>query len=67
MIPAMTAVRAAFLSALLLLPASAMAEEVLVPAGETGINLKAALGKQIDVRFSESFAKDRLARPISMA
>lgn len=48
-------------AALMLAPASAVAEEVLVPAGETGLNLKAALGKQIDVRFSESFAAGRLA------
>lgn len=39
----------------------AVAEEALVPAGEASLNLRAALGKQIDVQFSESFAKDRLA------
>ena len=34
-----------------------------MPAGDAAINLKAALGKQVDVRFSESFAKGRLASP----
>jgi hypothetical protein len=46
-------------AALMLSPAGA--EQALVPAGGSSLNLKAALGKQIDVRFSESFARDRLA------
>ena len=58
----MTSLRAALLAVLMLSPAAAGAEEVLVPAGETGLNLKAALGKQIDVRFSEGFAAARLAQ-----
>lgn len=43
--------------------AAAAAEVKLVPAASLMPDLKAALGKQIDVRFSESFAKDRLAKP----
>ena len=39
----------------------AAAEDPLVPASGASLDLRAALGKQIDVRFSESFAKDRLA------
>lgn len=57
----MTPARAVLIVAALFLPASAGAEEAIVPAGETRLNLKAALGKQIDVRFSESFASGRLA------
>jgi hypothetical protein len=53
-------VSAALLCATLLI-APAGAEEVVVPASGAALNLKSALGKQIDVRFSESFAKDRLA------
>lgn len=53
---------AAVLAAALLLSAgSAGAEEALVPASGSALNLKSALGKQIDVRFSESFAANRLA------
>jgi hypothetical protein len=40
---------------------SASAEDHYVPASSTTLNLRAALGKQIDVRFSEGFAKDRLS------
>ena len=47
--------------AVVLMLSSAGAEEALVPASGAALNLKAALGKQIDVRFSESFARDRLA------
>ncbi|WP_421694259.1 hypothetical protein [Aestuariivirga sp.] len=43
--------------------APARADQTLIPAGEARAGLKAALGKQIDVRFSESFAKGRLASP----
>lgn len=48
-------------AALLLTAAPAGAEEAVVPAGEARLNLRAALGKQIDVRFSGSFAEGRLA------
>jgi hypothetical protein len=51
------------LSALLLSAGSAVADQTVVPAAQSALNLKAALGKQIDVRFSESFAKGRLASP----
>ena len=47
--------------AILLLAAPAAADQTVVPAASSALNLRAALGKQIDVRFSESFAKDRLA------
>ena len=40
--------------------ASARAEPGWVPAGDALARLKPALGKQVDVRFSTSFAKDRL-------
>lgn len=53
----------AVLATLLLSALSAQAEEVAVPASGAELNLAAALGKQIDVRFSESFAKGRLASP----
>ena len=54
----------AVLAALAALSATpAAAEDTLVPAGGGSLNLRAALGKQIDVRFSESFAKDRLTSP----
>ncbi|MFN4142558.1 hypothetical protein [Aestuariivirga sp.] len=44
----------------------ASAEDHYVPANSATLNLRAALGKQIDVRFSEGFAKDRLpAREIA--
>jgi hypothetical protein len=50
--------------AILLLHAlPARAEDTFVPASGAAVNLAAALGKQIDVRFSESFAKGRLASP----
>ena len=39
---------------------SARAEPGWVPAGDALARLKPALGKQVDVRFSEAFAKDRL-------
>jgi hypothetical protein len=56
----MTYARFAMLAAALLLTATAArAEEV--PAGSPTLNLRAALGKQIDVRFSESFTAGRLA------
>jgi len=41
--------------------APALAEDTLVPAGSALPELRAALGKQIDVHFSDGFAKDRLA------
>ena len=44
------------------LPAAALADETVIPAAGAIPNLKAALGKEIDVRFSEAFAKDRLAK-----
>ena len=43
--------------------APCIAEQTLVPAAQALAELKAAMGKQIDVRFSASFAKDRLAAP----
>ena len=43
-----------------LLPAAAMADEVVVPAADAIAKLKAALGKEIDVRFSEAFAAGKL-------
>ena len=49
------------LAALLLIGGSpARAEEALLPAADVLARLPAALGKQVDVRFSEAFAKDRL-------
>jgi len=39
----------------------ARAEEAVVPAGAFSLNLKSAIGKQIDVRFSEGFAAGRLS------
>jgi hypothetical protein len=58
----MTHAHAAVLAAALLLSAvSAGAEEAVVPASGAALNLKSALGKQVDVRFSESFAANRLA------
>lgn len=58
----MTHVQAALAAAALLASAAAAgAEEAVVPAGEFSLNLKSALGKQIDVRFSEGFAAGRLA------
>jgi hypothetical protein len=47
---------------LMLLAAPAMAGETLVPAADALPELRAASGKQIDVQFSESFARDRLAK-----
>jgi len=44
----------------LLIAAPALAEDVIVPAGDAALNLRAALGKQIDVRFSEGFAAGKL-------
>lgn len=41
-------------------PSAAWAEEVVVPAAELIPQLKAGLGKQIDVRFSETFAAGKL-------
>jgi hypothetical protein len=52
------------LAAVLMLHAlPAMAEEGLAPASGSAVNLASALGKQVDVRFSGSFAKGRLAAP----
>jgi hypothetical protein len=51
------------IAAVLLFAAAAGAEETVVPAAGSALNLRAALGKQIDVRFAESFAKGRLASP----
>lgn len=44
------------------LAAPALATDTLVPAADAQPELRAALGKQIDVRFSEAFAKDRLEK-----
>ena len=44
------------------LAAPALAADTLVPAADAQPELRAALGKQIDVRFSEAFAKDRLEK-----
>lgn len=51
----------ALLTAAVLGAAPALAGDTLVPAGDALPELRAAFGKQIDVRFSESFARDRLA------
>lgn len=45
---------------LALLPAAAMAGEAVVPAADLLPGLKAAVGRQIDVRFSEGFATGKL-------
>lgn len=50
----------AVLAVTLLTAAAARAETGWVAAGDALARLKPALGKQVDVRFSESFAKDRL-------
>ncbi|PZF78380.1 hypothetical protein DK847_00725 [Aestuariivirga litoralis] len=47
---------------LLLAAAPAAADGTLVPAAQALAELRAALGKQIDVRFSEAFVKDHLAK-----
>lgn len=44
------------------LAAPTMADGTLVPAAQALPELRAALGKQIDVRFSDGFAKDRLEK-----
>ena len=44
------------------LAAPALAADTLVPAADAQPELRAALGKQIDVHFSDSFAKDRLEK-----
>src|SRR4051794_2962191 len=54
---------AAVLAVVLLGSFPALADGTLLPASGAVAELKAALGKQIDVRFSESFAKGRLASP----
>jgi hypothetical protein len=51
------------LLALIGLAAPATADDTLVPAAQALPELRAALGKQIDVRFSDGFAKDRLDKP----
>lgn len=43
-----------------LLPAAAMADQGVVPAADVIASLRAGLGKQIDVRLSESFAAGKL-------
>lgn len=48
---------------LMLLAAPALADATLVPAAQALPELRAAYGKQVDVRFSGDFAKDRLAKP----
>lgn len=48
---------------LLLLATPAAADDRLVPAAQARAELRAAYGKQIDVHFSDSFARDRLASP----
>ena len=48
---------------LLLLVAPALADGTLVPAASALAELRAAYGKQIDVHFSDDFAKGRLAKP----
>lgn len=53
-----------FIAAVLMLcPLPAGAGDILLPASGASLNLKAALGKQVDVRFSENFARSRLAAP----
>ena len=47
---------------LLCLAVPAAADDTLVPATQALPELRAAYGKQIDVHFSEAFAKDRLAK-----
>ena len=54
---------AAIAAALMFHALPAAAEGEVVPASGETLNLKAALGKQIDVRFSGSFAQDRLSSP----
>lgn len=56
-------IASAVLAALILHAPATQAAETIVPAGDAALNLQAALGKQIDVRFSESFAKGKLASP----
>lgn len=46
-----------------LLGAPALADATLVPATQALAELRAAYGKQVDVRFSDAFAKGRLAAP----
>ena len=48
------------LVALVLHAGSAFAAGTYVPATDPALDFRPALGKQIDVRFSEAFAKDRL-------
>ena len=48
--------------ATLLTTTAATAAESLVPASDASINLAAALGKQVNVRFSDGFVKGRLAK-----
>lgn len=52
----------ASLAGLTLLTGQALAEDQLVPAATAVPELRAALGKQIDVRFADGFARDRLAK-----
>jgi hypothetical protein len=56
-------VLAAALAAALYSTPVVAADGAVVPASGAAINLRAALGKQIDVRFSESFAAGKLATP----
>ena len=48
---------------LLCLATPGLADVTLVPATQALAELRAAYGKQIDVHFSDAFAKDRLAKP----
>ena len=48
---------------LLCLATPGLADATLVPATQALAELRAAYGKQIDVHFSDAFAKDRLAKP----
>ena len=49
-------------TAVVLLTSFARAEESLIRLDDPTINLAAALGKQVDVRFTESFASGRLPK-----
>lgn len=51
----------AILAALLLMGPAVRAEDAVLPAAGAALNLRAALGKQIDVRLSEGFAAGQLA------
>ncbi len=52
----------AFLSLLALASSSALAEERLIPSDDPSLDLRWALGKQVNVRFADSIVKGRLPR-----